>query len=89
MEQEVFGRVVQCRTGCGFYGAYQSAFIPNENVDCLCREPFQTQEHLVQHCSQYKVSIHHLHNAGREAALSTVPDELSDEDMGQGGEGKV
>ena len=50
----------------------RAAFVPDENVDCPSGEPLQTREHLIQHCSQYEATRHHLHTSGRGAALSTV-----------------
>jgi hypothetical protein len=46
-KREVFGRLLQCRTGHGYTGEFYSRFVPDENVDCLCGEPLQTREHII------------------------------------------
>ncbi|KAJ3759891.1 hypothetical protein EV360DRAFT_40953 [Lentinula raphanica] len=50
MQRELFGGVVQCRTGHAFVGKYYSKFVPGENVDCPCGEALQTREHILREC---------------------------------------
>ncbi|KAJ6614976.1 hypothetical protein B0H10DRAFT_1692192, partial [Mycena sp. CBHHK59/15] len=42
-KREVYGRVVQCRTGHTFIGEYYTKFVPTERMECQCGEPFQTR----------------------------------------------
>lgn len=42
LKHEVFGRVIQCRTGHSFSGEYYHIHVPNEPDDCPCGAPSQT-----------------------------------------------
>jgi len=53
-KREVFGRLVQCRTGNGYTGEYYSRMVPSENVDCPCGERLQTREHILRECPRYE-----------------------------------
>ena len=37
-QREVFGRLVQCRTGYAYMGEFRKQFFPEKNVDCECGE---------------------------------------------------
>lgn len=53
-KREVFGRVVQCRTGHAFIGEYYSKFVPTETVRCRCGTAYQTRAHLLRECELYE-----------------------------------
>ncbi|KAJ7048584.1 hypothetical protein C8F01DRAFT_1004247 [Mycena amicta] len=59
-KREVFGRLVQCRTGHCFTGEYYARFVPSEDVDCPCGEPMQTREHIFCECPRYADHRHLL-----------------------------
>jgi hypothetical protein len=46
--REVYGRIVQCRTGHAFMGEYYAKFVPTESVRCRCGERFQTRAHILR-----------------------------------------
>ncbi|CAK5283362.1 unnamed protein product [Mycena citricolor] len=50
---ELFGRVIQCRTGHGYLGKFYQRFNIPEDVDCPCGEPIQTQDHVLRWCPLY------------------------------------
>ncbi|KZV89833.1 hypothetical protein EXIGLDRAFT_576125, partial [Exidia glandulosa HHB12029] len=66
------GRVVQCRTGHCFQGAYYSTFVPSENVDCPCGERMQTREHTLRECPRYDHYRATLRAASRHIVLSEI-----------------
>lgn len=53
-KREVYGRLVQCRTGHAFIGEYYAKFVPLERVNCQCGDAFQTREHLLRECGTYE-----------------------------------
>ena len=53
-KREVFGRLIQCRTGHRYTGEFYSRFVPDENIDCPCGERLQTQEHIIRDCPRYE-----------------------------------
>jgi hypothetical protein len=71
-KREVFGRLVQCRTGHGFLGEYYNQFVPDENVDCPCGEPFQTREHILRDCPKYQTHRHILEEESRDISLPEI-----------------
>ena len=68
----MFGRLIQCRTGHGFFGEYYNRFVPSESVDCKCGEPYQTREHLLCECPQYEDQRHVLREASRDLSLPEI-----------------
>ena len=71
-QREVFGRLVQCRTGHAFIGEYYKQFVPDENVDCPCGEALQTREHILCDCPRYQPHRHILSTASRDLSLSEI-----------------
>jgi ribonuclease HI len=54
-DREVYGRIVQCRTGHGFTGEYYNKFVPSENISCPCDNgTYQTREHILLSCPLYR-----------------------------------
>jgi len=54
-ECEIFGRVVQCRTGHAYTGEFRRQFAPGEPTICPCdNESFETCEHIIIHCGRYE-----------------------------------
>ncbi|KAJ3851409.1 hypothetical protein EV368DRAFT_43203 [Lentinula lateritia] len=52
--RELFGHLMQCRTGHAYTGEYYSQFSPHENVNCPCGEELQTREHILRACPKYR-----------------------------------
>ncbi|CAK5263969.1 unnamed protein product [Mycena citricolor] len=52
-ERELYGRLIQCRTGHGYTGEFYQRFNIPEDVDCPCGETVQTREHILRECPLY------------------------------------
>ncbi|KAF7378403.1 RnaseH domain transposon factor [Mycena sanguinolenta] len=52
-----------------YLGKYYNKFVPSEDIDCPCGEPFQTREHLLCECSRYEDQQHILKEASRDLSL--------------------
>jgi ribonuclease HI len=54
MPREVYGRMIQCRTGHAFLGEYYKHFnIPVDDTACPCGKPLQTRNHVLYDCPLY------------------------------------
>jgi len=53
-KRELFGRLLQCRTGHSYSGEYYRRFFPSADPACPCGEPTQTREHVIQSCPTYE-----------------------------------
>ncbi|KAH6866136.1 hypothetical protein BKA70DRAFT_1072889, partial [Coprinopsis sp. MPI-PUGE-AT-0042] len=52
--RELFGRVVQTRTGHGYTGEFRRRFFPNESFMCPCGDgSVETREHILTACNRY------------------------------------
>jgi hypothetical protein len=71
-KREVFGRLIQCRTGHGYIGEFYQRFVPSENVNCICGEPLQTREHLLRECPRYETHRHILRQVSRDISLPEI-----------------
>jgi len=71
-EREVWGRVVQCRTGHAFTGEFRKRFFPNEDVDCPCGEYIETREHILRECPRYEQHRHHLRSVSRDISVPEI-----------------
>ncbi|KAL4064721.1 hypothetical protein V8B97DRAFT_1875867, partial [Scleroderma yunnanense] len=47
--REVYGRLIQCRTGHAFLGEYYTKFVPSE-VSCRCGHNMQTCSQVLVDC---------------------------------------
>ncbi|KAK0203621.1 RnaseH domain, transposon factor [Desarmillaria ectypa] len=63
-KREVYGQVLQCRTGHRYIG--------DENVDCPCGELFQTREHVIRECPLYEIQRGILQKVSRTLYLSDI-----------------
>ena len=72
LKREIFGRVIQCRTGHGFTGEYYRIHVPNEPDDCPCGAPFQTRQHILQDCPRYEAARHILRRESEHIDLPTI-----------------
>jgi len=52
--RELYGRLLQCRTGHGYIGEYYQRFVPSADPTCPCDETTQTREHIIQYCPTYE-----------------------------------
>ncbi|KAI0916052.1 hypothetical protein AcV5_010469 [Taiwanofungus camphoratus] len=72
LPREVYGRLVQCRTGHGFLGEYYDQFVPSETVECPCGAKRQTRQHILQHCPRYKRYRHILRKTSETIELPII-----------------
>lgn len=70
--RELFGRLMQCRTGHGYIGEYYQQFHINESIDCPCGEELQTREHILRECPRYEESREELRKVSRDIVLSDI-----------------
>ncbi|KAF8829680.1 hypothetical protein HHX47_DHR2000357, partial [Lentinula edodes] len=70
--RELFGRLMQCRTGHAYTGEYYSQFVPNENVNCPCGEELQTREHILRACPKYRDHRYILQKASDDICLKDI-----------------
>ncbi|KAK0491855.1 hypothetical protein EDD18DRAFT_1015918, partial [Armillaria luteobubalina] len=71
-KREVYGRLVQCRTGHCFAGEYYSRFVPQEDIQCPCIEHLQSQEHIIRDCPRYDGHREGLHKVSRDLYLPDI-----------------
>ncbi|KAJ3766336.1 hypothetical protein FB446DRAFT_676608, partial [Lentinula raphanica] len=72
LKRELFGRLVQCRTGHAYIGEYYSKFVPGKNIDCPCGEALQTREHILRECPQYHDFRYVLEKASPDVILADI-----------------
>ena len=53
-KRELFGRLLQCRTGHGYAGDFYAKLKPGTDPSCPCGEPSQTRTHILRECHLYK-----------------------------------
>ncbi|KAG1884001.1 hypothetical protein F4604DRAFT_1574888, partial [Suillus subluteus] len=72
--REVYGQLVQCRTGHGFIGEYYAteSFVPTESISCPCGGPRQMREHILRNCSLFTHQRTHLRVVSRSIILSEI-----------------
>jgi hypothetical protein len=71
-KREVYGRLVQCRTGHAFIGEYYAKFVPMERIGCRCGECLQTREHILRECEKYAQYRDLLGDASPELSLPEI-----------------
>ena len=70
--REVFGRLVQCRTGHGYNGEYYRRFVPTESTRCQCGEGLQTREHVLRECPLYNEHRPYLRKVSEDISLPEI-----------------
>lgn len=68
-QREVFGRLVQCRTGHAYTGEFRRQFFPEKSTNCGCGEDLQTREHIIRECTRYANYREDLQETNRNLAL--------------------
>lgn len=71
-KREVFGRLVQCRTGHGYSGEYYRRFVPTESTQCQCGEALQTREHILRECPLYDEHRPYLRKVSEDVSLPEI-----------------
>ncbi|KAF9260797.1 hypothetical protein L218DRAFT_1050689 [Marasmius fiardii PR-910] len=72
--REIFGRVIQCRTGHAFTGEYREQFHPLKDTNCPCGEEprQQTREHILRECLMYEPHREILREVSRDISLPEI-----------------
>jgi len=53
-QREIFGHLIQCKTGHGYFGDYYQSAVPSESISCPYGEEIQTYKHIIDTCPQYE-----------------------------------
>jgi hypothetical protein len=72
LSREVFGRLVQCRTGHSYTGEYYKWFHIEEETTCSCGEEIQSREHILRECPKYDSHRHILKEVSKDVALQEI-----------------
>ena len=71
--REVFGRLIQCRTGHAYTGEFRRRFFPDKEVDCPCGEAeVQSRHHILTTCTRYTEQWIHLQRISRDVFLPEI-----------------
>lgn len=54
LPRHLYTRLVQCRTGHGFFGEYYARRNIPEDPDCLCGHGIETRHHILKDCPIYE-----------------------------------
>jgi ribonuclease HI len=74
-KREVFGRVLQCRTGHAYTGEYRQSFLPlsPDPVTCPCdNDSTETRNHILTECPRYNQHREILRKASKYIALPVI-----------------
>jgi ribonuclease HI len=74
-KREVFGRVLQCRTGHTYTGEFRRSFLPlsPDPIACPCdNETLETRSHILAECPRYTQHRKILQKASRYIALPEI-----------------
>ncbi|KAJ3501041.1 hypothetical protein NMY22_g19059 [Coprinellus aureogranulatus] len=71
--RELYGRVVQTRTGHGYTGEFRRRFALDEPYTCACDNiTLETREHVLIHCPRFERWRDDLRRVSREIVLSDI-----------------
>ncbi|KAG1757885.1 hypothetical protein EDB19DRAFT_1617798, partial [Suillus lakei] len=76
--REVYGRLIQRRTGHGFIGEYYASFVPIESISYPCGELRQTRVYILSECPLPIRQRRHL----REISSNLIPSEIMGTEKG-------
>lgn len=68
-QREIFGRLVQCRTGHAYTGEFRRQFFPEKSTNCECGVDPQSREHIIRDCARYEDQRDKLREFNRDLAL--------------------
>jgi len=71
-KREVYGRLLQCRTGHAFTGEYYARMVPTEATDCSCGHPYQTRQHILQDCEEFDEHRHILTDVDETLSMTEL-----------------
>ncbi len=70
--RELYGRLIQCRTGHAFLGEYYRRFVPSEDPTCPCGATIQTRAHVIQDCDLFEDARSILYNFDVSLSLPEI-----------------
>ncbi|KAF5319459.1 hypothetical protein D9619_008774 [Psilocybe cf. subviscida] len=71
--REIFGRLVQARTGHAYTGEFRRRFFPGEPFRCPCdNQTIETREHIIISCPRYEEHRDVLRKVSPSIALSEI-----------------
>jgi len=73
--RELFGRLIQCRTGHSYTGEFRQTFLPHSEdpTNCPCdNETLQSREHILRECTRYSQHRKILRKISPTISLQTV-----------------
>ena len=74
-KREVFGRVLQCRTGHSYTGEFRQSFLPlsPDPTACPCDpETLETRSHILRECPRFEQHRHILKKVSRDIVLPDI-----------------
>jgi len=70
--RELYGRVIQCRTGHAYTGEFRQRFKLEGPYDCPCGEQLETCEHILRECTRFSAYHHILQETSPNILLSDI-----------------
>jgi len=70
--RELYGRVIQCRTGHTYTGEFRQRFKLDGPYDCPCGEQLETREHILRECTRFSAYHHILQETSPNILLSDI-----------------
>lgn len=72
-KRELYGRIVQARTGHAYTGEFRRRFALDEPYTCPCdNATLETREHILIHCPRFEIWRQSLRQASRDIVLSEI-----------------
>ena len=71
-QREIFGCLIQCRTGHSYFEDYYQSTVPSENISCPCGEEIQTRKHIIGTCPQYENHRQILRNVSNSIYMPDI-----------------
>jgi len=70
--RNLYGRLIQSRTGHAFMGEYYNKHVPTEDRSCPCGEPLQSRDHILAACPTYADQRQILKKASENLVTSDI-----------------
>ena len=70
--RNIYGRLIQCRTGHAFMGEYYNKHVPTEDRSCPCGELLQSRDHILATCPMYADQRQVLKTASEDLVTSDI-----------------
>ena len=70
--RNIYGQLIQCRTGHAFMGEYYSKHVPMEDRSCPCGELLQSCDHIIATCPTYEDQRQVLKSTSEDLITSDI-----------------